>query len=115
MKLAAQPNPSSARAMTSMSPVVAIACTRLPATMKMLTAAVVMRTPMRSNATPTATCVSKSARKNAPLASPSVRDDRSRSRINSGAITANDERKNCDRMVVAASMAISGRRAKGEA
>src|SRR5688572_10439898 len=51
--------------------------------------------------------MARSARKNAELAKPSASGESARSRISSGAITLRDERKNCDKTVVADSMARS--------
>ena len=50
--------------------------------------------------------MASSAKKKAELASPSASGVSARSRISSGAITVVEERKNCDRMVVADSIAI---------
>ena len=107
MKLAAQPKPVTTRAATSVGPSVANACSAAPAVISTDSAATVLRGPMRSNATPTATCATSNAPKNPPFASPSIRGESVRSAISSGAITASAARKNCDRIVVAASRAMS--------
>ncbi len=107
MKLPAQPSPTTKRASASPEPVSANACSSAPATMNTDKAETVMRGPMRSNSTPTKICGSSSARKKLPLAKPRASADSDRSRISSGPMTEVEARKNCDRMVVAASIASS--------
>ena len=80
-------------------------CSSAPATISTDKAETVMRGPIRSNRTPTKICGSSSARKKLPLANPSASGESDRSRISSGAMTDVEARKNCDRMVVAASIA----------
>jgi hypothetical protein len=113
MKLAAQPMPHTSRAITNVMSDVANACMAAPMVIRIESRPTVRRGPMRSNATPTATCATSRLIKKLPLASPNMRGDKARSRISSGAITASAVRKNCDRIVVAASRATRRRMSRG--
>ena len=104
MKLPAQPSPTTKRATARPAPDSATECSSAPATISTDSAETVMRGPILSNRTPTKICGSSSARKKLPLANPSASGESDRSRISSGAMTDVEARKNCDRMVVAASI-----------
>ena len=105
MKLPAQPSPTTKRAAARPAPDSATECSSAPATISTDRADTVMRGPILSNRTPTKICGSSSARKKLPLANPSASGESDRSRMSSGAMTDVEARKNCDRMVVAASIA----------